>query len=169
MMDLALNDNGDIMFDEYDGYNESLLLNFIISKSNSLQLNYYIDNYEHQIEENETLELNILFDIPKYNKEIETVTSEEYYEQAIKMRIETSLGSVLGNKEMGSKIESYKHRLISEKNLFERLEIEIKRSISDIMPSSTVKIEKYKTYYREFYNALKITVINKGKYYYYYL
>ena len=70
---------------------------------------------------------------------------------------------------MGSKIESFKHRNITEKRLYEYIESEVKRCLSDIMPNVEIRVEKYKTYYREFYNALKITVINKGKYYYYYL
>ena len=150
MIDIALNDNGDIMFEENEGYEESLLLNFIISNSSSLQL-------------------NILLDVPEYNKEIVTISNEEFYEQAIKLRISTALNSVYGNTDMGSKIESFKHRNITEKRLYEYIESEVKRCLSDIMPSAEIRVEKYKTYYREFYNALKITVINKGKYYYYYL
>lgn len=169
MIDLALNDNGDIMFEENEGYEESLLLNFIISNSTSLQLNLYIDNSDDAEYKSNVLQINMLLDVPEYDKEVEIISNEEFYEQAIKLRIATSLNSVLGNKDMGSKIESFKHRTITEKRLFEYLEVEIRRCISDIIPNADVKIEKHKTYYREFYNALKITVINKGKYYYYYL
>lgn len=169
MIDIALNDNGDIMFEENEGYEESLLLNFIISNSSSLQLNMYIDNSDDIKFKKKVLQLNILLDVPEYNKEIITISNEEFYEQAIKLRISTALNSVYGNTDMGSKIESFKHRNITEKRLYEYIESEVKRCLSDIMPSAEIRVEKYKTYYREFYNALKITVINKGKYYYYYL
>lgn len=169
MIDLVLNDNGDIIFEENEGYEESLLLNFIVSNSSSLQLSFYVDNRDEQEYKSNVLQLNILLDIPKYNKEIQTISNEEFYEQAIKLRISTALNSVSGNLDMGSKVESFKHRMITEKKLFEYLEQEIRRCLSDIIPNADIKIEKHKTYYREFYNALKITVINKGKYYYYYL
>lgn len=169
MIDLALNDNGDIIFEENEGFEESLLLNFIVSNSSSLQLSLYIDNRTSDEYESNVLQLNILLDVPRYNKEIQTISNEEFYEQAIKLRISTALNSVAGNLDMGSKVESFKHRTITEKRLFEYLEQEIKRCLNDIIPNADIKIEKQKTYYREFYNALKITVINKGKYYYYYL
>lgn len=169
MIDLVLNDNGDIIFEENEGYEESLLLNFIVSNSSSLQLSFYVDNRDEQEYKSNVLQLNVLLDIPKYNKEVQTISNEEFYEQAIKLRISTALNSVSGNLDMGSKVESFKHRMITEKKLFEYLEQEIRRCLSDIIPNADIKIEKHKTYYREFYNALKITVINKGKYYYYYL
>ena len=91
MIDIALNDNGDIMFEENEGYEESLLLNFIISNSTSLQLNMYIDNSDDIEFKNKVLQLNILLDVPEYNKEIVTISNEEFYEQAIKLRISTAL------------------------------------------------------------------------------
>ncbi len=169
MIDIALNDNGDIMFEEDYEQEEFLVLNFILSKSSSLQLNFYVDNTNDDEIDGEILQLNVLINIPKYNKKAILFSDEEYNEQAIKLRINTSIKDVLENGDMGSKIESYKHKMLSEKNLFERIEGEIKRCLNDIIPNADVKVEKHKTYYREFYNALKITVINKGKYYYYYL
>lgn len=170
MVDLALNDNGDLVFiEESFDLKNKLNLKFIISKSDSLRLNFYINNIAKIKNNHNTLKLNFEINIPTYNKICETISDEEALEQAIKLRISTSLNSVKGNKEMGSSIEEFKHQNISEEKLFERLSNEISRCLEDILPNNRVTVSKYKTYYREFQNALKVTVIDRGKYFYYYL
>lgn len=86
-------------------------------------------------------------------------------EQAIKIRLLSSLGSIRGNTDIGSKIETVIHNFIDKDATLTTLEKLIKEAISDIITNPVIKISKVNSKYTDYSETLKITIIdNKNNY-----
>lgn len=165
MKDLFLTPRGDLAIEHIADNKQRLEINFITSKSNALVLNFFIeDTFSKQRSANSLL-LNFNVDIPEYNKEFRIVSGDLAMEQAIKIRLLSSLGSIKGNTDIGSKLETVVHNFIDKESTLLNLEKCIKEAISDIISNPIIKIEKLNGRYVDYSNALKITIIdNKNKY-----
>jgi phage baseplate assembly protein W len=162
MYDLLLTANGDIAFEVSEQLNDSLQLNFITSKSNALSLNFYIDNFTDRTS-SDGLSINFRVYKPNNNKTNMAATDAEFYEQAIRLRLETPLGSINGNRQLGSKIEMLKHEFIDKPGLDKQLKDIIKEAIQDILPNAIITIVKTKTPYMDYSSNLRVLISDKDK------
>lgn len=147
-MDFLLTPSGDITFEIYEKETDPLEISFIVSKTKALSLSFYIDS-DSEIETNSTtLSLSFYVDNPTYNKTITTTTEVNEYEQKINMRLRTVMGDLLSHKELGSLIETMKHEFIDTCTMTSKLQKEITRALSDIIPNCKVTVVlKDNTYY----------------------
>lgn len=168
MYDLMLTDNGDIAFEISEQLKDSLQINFVLSKSNALILDFFIDNF---VESYNTDGLQINFNIFKTlnNKSCREVTGQNYYEQAIKIRLNSALGSIKGNEQIGSKLDLYKHEYVDSQYLDSNLKKIIKEAIKDILPNAEITLSKSKTQYLNYSNSYVVNIIDKDKHIEYYL
>lgn len=165
MKDLFLTPRGDLAIEYIADNKQRLEINFITSKSNALVLNFFIEDTFSKHRSANSLLLNFNVDIPEYNKEFRIVSGDLAMEQAIKIRLLSSLGSIKGNTDIGSKLETVVHNFIDKESTLLNLEKCIKEAISDIISNPIIKIEKLNGRYVDYSNALKITIIdNKNKY-----
>lgn len=171
MTDFILNSNGDLSFVTLDSLNSEFQLDFFISKNSSLFLDFYIENYkDFSYLKGLTPGLIFNFEISQinYDKEVYYNSKEEdYLFQQIKIRLSSSLNTILGNEDIGSNLEYFKHKNIDE-NIGAISEC-IKDAINDIMPNAKIKIEKIQTNYFDYSNSLKVIISNKDYNFYYYL
>ena len=86
-------------------------------------------------------------------------------EQAIKIRLSTSLGSLRGNSDIGSKIELVIHEHVDAPNTITDLERIIKEAIYDLVPNATIYISKPKTKYIDYSTLLKVLIVDGDKKY----
>ena len=86
-------------------------------------------------------------------------------EQAIKIRLLSSLGSISGNLDIGSQIEKVIHNLIDKDGTITGLKKYIKEAISDIISNPTIIIDKVNSKYADYSDTLRVTIIdNNNKY-----
>lgn len=165
MKDLFLTPRGDLAIEDMSDSKQRLEINFITSKSNALRLNFFIEDTFSKIKSINSLLLNFKIDIPENNKELRLISGDLAMEQAIKIRLLSSLGSIRGNTDIGSKIETVIHNFIDKDATLTTLEKLIKEAISDIITNPVIKISKVNSKYTDYSETLKITIIdNKNNY-----
>ena len=165
MKDLFLTPRGDLAIEDMSDSKQRLEINFITSKSNALRLNFFIEDTFSKIKSSNSLLLNFKVDIPENNKELRLISGNLAVEQAIKIRLLSSLGSIQGNTDIGSKIETVIHNFIDKDATLMTLEKLIKEAISDIISNPVIKISKLNSKYTDYSDTLKITIIdNKNNY-----
>ena len=165
MKDLFLTPRGDLAIEDMSDSKQRLEINFITSKSNALRLNFFIEDTFSKIKSINSLLLNFKIDIPENNKELRLISGNLAMEQAIKIRLLSSLGSIRGNTDIGSKIETVIHDFIDKDATLTTLEKLIKEAISDIITNPVIKISKVNSKYTDYSETLKITIIdNKNNY-----
>lgn len=165
MKDLFLTPRGDLAIENITDNNKRLELNFITSRSNALRLNFFLeDSYQ-----NKTMAtaLCISFSInkPEYNKELKLISGDSYIEQAIKIRLASALGSIEGNKTIGSKLETVIHELVDNTSTLLNLEKVIKEAVSDLIPNAKIHIQKPTTKYIDYSTSLKVYIVDGDKKY----
>lgn len=168
MYDLMLTNNGDIVFEISEQLKDSLTIDFVISQSNALMIDFFIDNFA---DNNITSGLEINFNIFKTlnNKSCREVIGQDYYEQAIRIRLDSAIGSIKGNEQIGSKLDLYKHEYIDSASLESNLKRIIKEAIVDILPNASITLSKAKTQYLDYTNSYVVNIIDKDKYIEYHL
>lgn len=165
MKDLFLTPRGDLAIEDMSDSKQRLEINFITSKSNALRLNFFIEDTFSKNKSINSLLLNFKIDIPENNKELRLISGDLAMEQAIKIRLLSSLGSIRGNTDIGSKIETVIHNFIDKDATLTTLEKLIKEAISDIITNPVIKISKVNSKYTDYSETLKITIIdNKNNY-----
>lgn len=178
MVDFQLNKNGDIFFEESKNINNKFELNFFVSQSDVMTINFYTENlssfsYLKSNKEDRVLNpgicLNIYTKKIENNKEVVLVKEEDYIGQQIKIRLQTSLGTLLNNEDIGSDLDLYKHNIISDKDDFSIIKKSVKKAIYDILPNAEIDVQKIKTIYLDYSNSLMITIKNDNYNYYYYV
>lgn len=165
MKDLFLTPRGDLVIEDMSDSKQRLEINFITSKCNALRLNFFIEDTFSKTKSIDSLLLNFKIDIPENNKELRLISGNLAMEQAIKIRLFSSLGSIKGNKDIGSKVETIIHNFIDKDTTLIALEKIIKEAIKDIIINPIIKISKINSKYTDYSNTLKITIIdNKNNY-----
>lgn len=165
MKDLFLTPRGDLAIESINENHKRLEINFVTSKSNALRLNFYIEDTFQKKPSSNSLSINFSIDKPEFNKEIQLISGDAYIEQAIKIRLATALGSLRGNPEIGSKLETIVHDFVDLPGTLLSLDKIIKEAISDIIPNAEVHLNKPKTRYVDYSTNLKITIIDGDKKY----
>lgn len=171
MIDFILDDNGDLSFKALELSDTGLQIDFFVSDNSILFFDFYIENnkkFSYIKNLNPGLILHFTVDEIKYDKEIIcNTTDEDYLFQQLKIRINSSLNTILGNEDIGSDVEFYRHKNINEN--IDLIFKSIKTAINDIMPNANVSIEKINEGYFDYTNKLQITISNEEYSFYYYL
>lgn len=165
MKDLFLTPRGDLAIKDINNSQKRLEVNFITSKSNALGINFYIEDTSSLKAYKNSLSLSFSIDKPEYNKELEMISGDAYMEQAIKIRLLTSLGSLRGNTDIGSKLELVVHEFVDSSTTITSLEKIVKEAIYDLIPNAHVHISKPNSRYLDYSTTLKILIVDKDKKY----
>lgn len=161
MKDLFLTPRGDLAIENISDTKDRLELNFITSKSNALIINFFIEDTIEKKRTPNSLLINFATQKPLNNKEIRTISDNMAIEQAIKIRLLSSLGSIEGNTDIGSKLELIIHNYIDKDNTLINLEKFIREAINDIINNPTIKINKINSKYLDYSNSLKVIIIDE--------
>lgn len=167
--DLYLTNTGDISFLMMDTKNvdEKLEFVFYVAPSESLLFNFNIinKNYEEIIPNSLTFTFNSYENPYRYNTKI--VTDYTYMKQAIKLRIETELGTVVQNESLGSDVFNFMHSNMSNNRLETDIKRAIEKAIFDILPNATVEVYFLNTDYLNYHDSIRIVITNNEEIYYY--
>lgn len=168
MLDLFLTDSGDLSFltNISSKMSEGFEFNFHIAQSNSLLFNFYIDNTKVK-ENNNSFKYNFYTYTPSYNKEIMTVSSKNYIQQCIKIRLNTEINTIRENTDLGTELHTIIHSSIPDNKLKSKVEKMIKNSIQDILPNASVTVSFLNTDYLNYHDSIRVVIINSEDVYYY--
>ena len=162
--DLLLNSRGDISFEVAPKEElEQFVFNFHYATSDSLLFNFFADINGTKKREPDMLQFNFNTHIVSYDKKNRLISDNEYIKQAIRIQLETELGTLRENEEAGSKIYKYRHMFMNPTEVIAAIEECAYEAIKDIVPDCEVKVYLRETNYYDFYNAIKISVIFKDK------
>lgn len=169
MYDLFLTKNGDLSFLTTNSLakNETFTFNFHIARSDSLLFNFGIDNNIESRPKPNQLTFNFYLYKPKYDKIARTVTDYNFINQAIKIRLNTELGSITGNETLGSTIFDLMHSSIPADRLRNQIKEIVIKAISDILPNATVDVQLLNTDYLNYHDSIRIVIVNNEELYYY--
>lgn len=165
MKDLFLTPRGDLSIENISDSKQRLEINFFTSKSNALRINFFVENTNIKRIPKNSLVINFEINKPKEDKELRIISGDLAMEQAIKIRLLTALGSLRGNRDIGSKIETVIHSLIDKDSTVKELEKCIRQAISDLIDNPTVTIRVANSKYLDYSNTLSVTIISENKTY----
>lgn len=173
MKDFLLNTNGDIMFEKSNFIEDSLEFNFLVSSYKTLSLKFYIENYnDFKYLNDYTPQFILSFNFKKIENDKSIIINEneeQYYQQQIKIRLETPLNTLLENSTIGSSISLYNHKVMTNDNTFNDIKQCVKEALKDILPNAQIQVKKIDTIYLDYSNSLLITINFKNYSYYYYV
>ena len=162
--DFLLDGKGDLMFETMDPEElEQFVFNFHYATSDSLLFNFFTDINGTKEREPEMFQFNFSTHKVLYDKKNRLISGNEYLQQAIKIQLETEIGTLRENADAGSDIYKYRHMFMQPNDVVYIIEEHVYDAIKDIVPDCEVKVYLQKTAYYDFYNAIKISVILKDK------
>ena len=162
--DFLLNSRGDLSFEAAPKEEiEQFVFNFHYATSDSLLFNFFTEIHGTKKREPEMLQFNFNTYEVLYDKKNKLITGDEYIKQAIKMQLETEMGTLRENKDVGCDLYKLKHAFMNEKATLELIRSTAQEAIKDIVPNAKVHVYFQKTAYYDFYNAVKISVIFEDK------
>jgi len=168
MFDLMLDYNGDLSFEEIEKSKKPLLINFALSKTKSLKIDFYVENKEDRRHDSGLLINFITYKVQNNKKEV-SVVGYEYMQQAIRIRLSSVLGTISGNEDIGSKLQLLKHRFVDDASVEGELKAYVAEAISDIIERPTIYVRKAETVYMQFTNKLQVIIVDNGRSYDYYI
>ena len=170
--DLLLTNSGDLSFiNSYSKYKEERFqYNFHVAPTNSLLFNFdVLNNNDFKIKSGNYFNFNFFTYTPQFDKINRVVKDTEYIQQAIKIRLDTELGTVKGEESLGSTLYAVLHSNLQKSKILSEICKIVKAAISDILYD--VEIEAYfvDSDYLNFHDTIKIVITNNEEVYYYFI
>ena len=157
--DFFLNNKGDLSFETVDmEESEQLVFNFHYATSDSLLFNFFPEIHGTKNREQGMFQFNFNTYTVLYDKKNKLISGDDYIRQAIKIQLETELGTLRENLDVGSDLYKYRHMFMNENAVVTQIEKVVAEAIKPLVPNSEVKVYLMKTEYYDFYNAIKISV-----------
>ena len=128
-------------------------------------ISYYKTFYK--LRASSALEYSFYTYTPEYNKEMMTVSSKNYIQQCIKIRLNTELDTIRENTDMGCNLHTIIHSNIPNNKLKTKIEEMIKESIQDILPNASVSVSFLNTDYLNYHDSIRVVIVNNEDIYYY--
>ena len=159
-IDFSLDSRGDISFEAASQEElEQFVFNFHYATSDSLLFNFFPEINGTKERASEMLQFNFNTYSVLYDKKNRLISGDEFIKQAIKLQLETELGTIRGNSDVGSDLYKYKHMFMNEEDVINKITTVATEAVKVIVPNVEVKVYMKKTAYYDFYNAIKIAVI----------
>lgn len=162
-MDFLLTPSGDITFEMYEKENNPFVISFITSKTKALTVSFHTDTLNTIHPTDTSLMINFSTYNPSNNKAISITTTDEYYEQQIKIRLMTTLGDMKSHPSLGSTIEQYKHEIMDSTGLEQDLHSEILKAISDIIPNCELSVKLKDSIYYGYSDCMIVEIYDKDR------
>lgn len=142
MIDFAINDRGDIMFEPPEK-TDKLKISFRVSDSTGLMVSFITVSHNDTI--NSQLKIGFMQKhIDNEKSKASLVNNSNQKLQAIRLALQTEYGQLKYLNEFGSKLYSIKHEDLYSKSNMKLIEAEVLKSVSKIVPGAVViaKAEK---------------------------
>lgn len=162
--DFLLDSRGDISFESSQKEeDERFTFNFHYATSDSLLFNFFTEINGTKKREPEMLQFNFNTYTILYDKKNKLISGNDFIKQSIKIALETELGTIRENAEIGSNMYKYRHMFMEEDKVIDYIKACAEEAIKDIVPDAEVNVYLRETAYYDFYNAVKISVVFADK------
>ena len=159
-IDFFLDSHGDISFEAAPQEElEQFVFNFHYATSDSLLFNFFTEINGAKERTADMLQFNFNTYSILYDKKNRLISGDDFIKQAIKIQLETELGTIRENGSIGSNLFRYRHMFMNEEEVINQITRIATEAVQVIVPNSEVKVYMQKTAYYDFYNAIKIAVI----------
>jgi phage baseplate assembly protein W len=159
-IDFFLDNHGDISFETAPQEElEQFTFNFHYATSDSLLFNFFTEINGKKERTPEMLQFNFNTYSVLNDKQNKLISGDDFIKQAIKIQLETELGTIRGSGDIGCNLFRYKHMFMNEEEVINTITQVVSDAVKVIVPNSEVKVYMQKTAYYDFYNAIKIAVI----------
>ena len=162
--DFLLDNRGDISFETTPQEEDTqFVFNFHYATSDSLLFNFFPEIHGTKKREPEMLQFNFYTYEVLYDKKNRLITGDDYIRQAIRIQLETEIGTLRENEDIGSDLYKYKHMFMNENEVIKKIENCVYETIKHIVPDVKVSVHFQKTAYYDFFNAIKISITFEDK------
>lgn len=148
MFDLAITSKGDLIFEQTKKQKTPFKLKFFIGNSKALNLHFSIEDTKPLKKPKNGLCISFDLKNNRYNKRAILYSNKEALLQAIRIRLQTTIGDTESN--IGSKLELIKHERMYDAKTLEQAKKFTYEAIQDILPNAKIIvspiINKSKTY-----------------------
>lgn len=141
MFDFKLTDRGDIMLVESSSMGNKIKIDFMLSKSKPIRLDFYLDNFSEKKHEGIQVKFDINGTTEKYH--CKTISGTAAVQQACVFRLKTELGDMKNNESIGSTLETMRHKPIYDTIVQNNINSIAKKAIYDILPNAKITVEPY--------------------------
>lgn len=141
MIDLMINDSGDLIVLQAPKINSSVKIGFSLSQLSACILKFEINgNDRHVFAENG---IKIGFDIGNNRLPSSAIVSRgvDLARQLCMIRLKTSLGELEKRRHIGSTLEIVKHGFLHTEQMKESVRTKAKAAIADIYPNAIIEVE----------------------------
>lgn len=160
LLDLALTNTGDILFQEKDENNQPQKIIFNYSKTCSQKISFNIYDVESTKHDSNNY-LKVDFFIDKNNPKSMAVTysDSEAKAQLITLKLKTCLGELPERSNFGSKLSSFRHQNINDTNL-KSLEKYLESILSNDISNVSVKADVYIDYNNGYKQTVNLSIFS---------
>ena len=138
MFDFKLTERGDLMLVESSAIDTKVKIDFMLSKSQPVRIDFYLDNFIEQDAKGAKLQFEINGKNEKYH--CRTIEGTAAVQQACILRLKTELGDMKNNESIGSTLESIRHQPIHDTLVQNNINTIAKQAISDILPNAKITV-----------------------------
>ena len=157
--DFLLNSSGDISFiSKSEESLDRLEFNFHYATSDSLLFSFFADTHQPKTREPDMFQFNFGTYEVLNNKENRMATGDEFIRQAIRIQLETEIGTIRENYDAGSDIYKYRHMFMNKDKVIEEIKKCVTEAVAPIISNYKVDVYLQATEYFDFYNAIKISI-----------
>lgn len=141
MIDLMINDAGDLIALQSSRMNNSIKIKFVSSQLSACILKFEInvDNRKEPVENG--IRIGFSINDNKMSSSVAVSKGVDLARQLCMIRLKTSLGELEKRKNIGSTLETVRHDFLHSEQTKESVRTKAKLSISDIYPNANVEVE----------------------------
>lgn len=159
-VDLAINENGDLVFEDSNPNYMPLHLKFSLTKTRAQKFSFAIKKAEN-VEHFSNDYLKVSFSIKNNEQSLSTklYKGDEALIQLITLQLNDTLGELAYRTKDGSRLNEYKHKIINDSNL-KSLESYLTEFLGDYLYNPTVKATPNISYSNGYKQQILIDIYN---------
>lgn len=140
MFDLALTEKGDLIFQQNINRAKPLKIQFSLTSTKTLRISFQTRDF-NPITNNTGIKISFNIGSNQYKNKAITLNNIEAKIQAIKIRLQTSLGDISGRPNIGSALEFIKHKSLTDISTHSQTVSIVKTAIEDIVKDPKVIVK----------------------------
>lgn len=138
MLDFKLTDRGDIIVEESKEVSARVRIDFMLSNSKPIRINFDLDNFKEKIVSPFKVQFEVNGDTEKYR--CETIQGVNALQQACLIRLETELGDMKRSEWIGSRMQSVRHKPLYDLLIQNQIKEIAQEAIKDILPKAKITV-----------------------------
>lgn len=141
MFDLALTETGDLVFEKATNVKKPLRISFAVSNAKAFKIGFNIADSSPLVGGPNSMKISFDVGGGRQHARAMLLDDADARIQAIRIRIQTTVGEIAGRTLIGSRLEKIKHNALYTASTASQTIAMVKEAIADIMPDAVVKVK----------------------------